>query len=218
MTTIYLCAIHAGARDAGERVARAPRKGFIWACALSRFVVPIAFALHSRLFPVALCSSFFQTTMHLLTGLSIAALPALALGHNGAHVHRHLQARQSSAAASTTVVSTSSASSAAASGATTAAASASSLAAPSVSLLSSNPTAVPLTQIVATESSDTSGHASTTYAAGATPSAVSGAPGLPDSECCLSRPTRLSILRGYFCPPRAHGIFLCFFDIFPLTP
>ncbi|EIM83538.1 glycoside hydrolase/deacetylase [Stereum hirsutum FP-91666 SS1] len=121
--------------------------------------------------------------MFLLTTLSIAALPALALGHNNNHLFQARQASTtSSSAAASSSGSTSAASGSSASGASVTAASsgASSLPAPSVSLLSTNPTAVPLTQIVSNAPSAATGSVTTTFAAGSTPSAISGAPGLPD--------------------------------------
>ena len=58
-----------------------------------------------------------------------------------------------------------------------------SLPAPSVSLLSTNPTAVPLSQIVSNEPSSPTPTLASTPASGASPTFIPGAPGLPARKC-----------------------------------
>ncbi|THH17399.1 hypothetical protein EW146_g3392 [Bondarzewia mesenterica] len=145
--------------------------------------------------------------MKLASAISIASLPLLACARNPLHHHAARQAASlvlaasssSSSAASLTpssvaavsstassAAAASSAASSAASGAsslsgtTSAASSTASVSLPSISLLSTNPTAVPLQSIVVNAPSAATQVMPTPFSAGATPSAIPNAPGLPD--------------------------------------
>jgi len=119
--------------------------------------------------------------------LSVASLPILALAHaNNANPFHHHAARAGSSSAPSSAASSPPASSGAppassgAPGATSPAVPAPSGPLPSVSLLSTNPTALPLSAIVATAPTATTQALPTAAAAGSKPSQISNAPGIPD--------------------------------------
>ncbi|KAI0322323.1 hypothetical protein OF83DRAFT_1161312 [Amylostereum chailletii] len=122
--------------------------------------------------------------------LSVAAsLPVLALAHGPGQHHVARQAppvaaaAASSSAASTAASSASSAAASAASAATSAAAPSASVATGAApSLLSTNPTAVPLTSIAATAATAATQSIPSPSAAGTKPTHISNAPGLPDAS------------------------------------
>jgi hypothetical protein len=104
------------------------------------------------------CPTLFSRAMH--TILLAAALPALVAAHRDAFGHHH--ARQATALAPATAATTP---------------------VPSVTLLSVNPTAVPLASIHPGTLSDLTTAAFATQTMGAVPTYMpSGAPGLPDSQ------------------------------------
>jgi peptidoglycan/xylan/chitin deacetylase (PgdA/CDA1 family) len=114
-----------------------------------------------------------------LSILSALAVPALVAAH-GNNAARHLDARQGAAASASS--SSSHAASAASSAAVSVTSAATATPPPTVSfsLASTNPTAVPLSQIVSGASSSPTLGATTTYVAGAQATFLTGNPALPD--------------------------------------
>lgn len=107
--------------------------------------------------------------------VSAVALPALVSAHAPLEAH-HARQQAAAAAASSSAAPVSSAA-----GATTAPAATSAVSL-TFTLASTNPSAVPLSQIVSGASSQPTVAATTTFATGSTPSAISGAPGLPNGQ------------------------------------
>jgi hypothetical protein len=143
--------------------------------------------LPSRSFSLTL--SLNHPSMRLTSSyvLPILSFSALALAHaNGPHHHRQVASAVSSAASSTATVASSTAT--AASSAVGSASGSTSLLPtptgpiPTFSLVSTNPTAVPLTSIVVNAPSAPASATPTPYAVGSKPSDLPNAPGLPDSE------------------------------------
>ena len=110
--------------------------------------------------------------------VSAVALPALVSAHAPREAHH---ARQQAAAASG---SSSAAAASSAAGATTAPAATSSVSL-TFTLASTNPSAVPLSQIVSGASSQPTVAATTTYATGASPSFIPNAPSLPNGQLII---------------------------------
>ena len=114
--------------------------------------------------------------------VSAVALPALVSAHGVRDLHHVRQQAPASSSSSVAAPAPSSAAAGSSAPAATTAAPAATQATLTFTLASTNPSALPLSELASGATTQPTVAASTTYAAGSTPTFLSGAPALPSSE------------------------------------